>query len=53
MKPLMLLKGLAAAREEGTAQAKQETARNLKILGAVDVISKATGLSIEEVEGIQ
>ena len=42
---------LAAAREEGTAQAKQETAKNLKILGvAVDVISKATGLSIEEVE---
>ena len=48
-------KGKAEGREEGReagrAETKREDAKNLKKLGvAVDIISKATGLSIEEIE---
>jgi len=38
-------------RAEGKAEANSQTARNLKDLGvSVDVIAKATGLSVEEIE---
>ena len=43
--------GLAGGRAEGRAEANLESAIKLKELGvAVEVISKATGLSIKEIE---
>ena len=43
--------GLAEGRAEGRAEANLESAIKLKELGvAVEVISKATGLSIKEIE---
>ncbi len=42
---------LDSARQEGLEQGKLETARQFKIMGvSVDIISKATGLSLEEIE---
>jgi len=39
------------AEEKGMEKGKLETARNLKVMGvSVEVISKGTGLSIEEIE---
>ena len=46
-----LAEGLAEGRAEGRAEANLESAIKLKELGvAVEVISKATGLSIKEIE---
>ena len=45
--------GKAEGLEQGSRQANLQSAKNLKALGvAVDVIAQATGLSIEEVEGL-
>ena len=45
---------LANAREEGEVKAKRETAKNMLELGAeVEFISKATGLSVEEIEKLK
>lgn len=41
------------AKEEGRAEGKEETARNLKKMGvSLEIISKATGLSIEKIEAL-
>ncbi|MCQ2191373.1 MAG: Rpn family recombination-promoting nuclease/putative transposase [Paludibacteraceae bacterium] len=43
--------GRAEGREEGRIKEKYDNARNLKKLGvAFDIITKATGLSVEEIE---
>ena len=43
--------GRKEGREEGREEKNLENAKNFKDLGvAVDIISKATGLSIEEIE---
>lgn len=43
--------GIVEGKAEGKAEANSQTARNLKDLGvSVDVIAKATGLSVEEIE---
>ena len=48
-----LEQGLQQGLEQGSRQANLQSAKNLKALGvAVDVIAQATGLSIEEVEGL-
>ena len=44
-------KGRAEGKEEGRAEGKEETARNLKKMGvSLEIISKATGLSIEKID---
>ena len=46
-------KGRAEGKEEGRAEGKEETARNLKKMGvSLEIISKATGLSIEKIEAL-
>ena len=46
-------KGLNQGREEGTQEEKLRTAANLKQLGvSIEVIAQATGLSVEEIEGL-
>ena len=46
-------KGHAEGRAEGRVEEKFENARNLKRLGvSADIIMKATGLSLEEVDGL-
>ena len=48
-----LRQGLEQGLEQGRRQANLQSAKNFKALGvAVDVIAQATGLSIEEVEGL-
>ena len=45
--------GLAEGRAEGEAAARLEDARRFKELGvAVDIISQATGLSVETIENL-
>ena len=45
--------GLAEGLAEGEAAARLEDARRFKELGvAVDIISQATGLSVETIEGL-
>ena len=45
--------GIAQGIEQGCRQANLQSAKNFKALGvAVDVIAQATGLSVEEVEGL-
>ena len=45
--------GLAEGRAEGEAAARLEDARRFKELGvAVDIISQATGLSVETIESL-
>jgi len=45
--------GLLKGREQGTHEEKLRTAANLKKLGvSTDVIAQATGLSVEEIEGL-
>ena len=47
------LEGRAEGRLEGRAEGKSEAAQNLKRLGvSVDIIAKATGLSVEEIEAL-
>ena len=46
-------KGRKEGREEGREEGKEETARNLKQMGvSLEIISKATGLSIEQIEAL-
>ena len=46
-------KGWKEGREEGREEGKEETARNLKKMGvSLEIISKATGLSIEKIEAL-
>ena len=46
-------KGRKEGREEGREEGKEETARNLKKMGvSLEIISKATGLSIEKIEAL-
>ena len=46
-------KGLQQGIQQGIQQAKNETAQNLKNNGvSIEIISKCTGLSIEEVEAL-
>ena len=48
-----LEKGLEKGREEGREEAKLEDARKFKELGVgVDIISQATGLSVETIESL-
>ena len=48
-----LLKGREEGREEGTQEEKLKTAANLKNLGvSIEIITQATGLSVEEIEGL-
>ena len=45
--------GIEIGMEKGRTQEKRETARNLKVLGIpAETIAQATGLSVEEVEGL-
>ena len=47
------LEGRAEGRLEGRAEGKSEAAQNLKRLGvSVDIIAKATGLSVEEIAAL-
>ena len=49
-----LAEGLEKGKEEGEHNAKIETAKNLLSIGlSVDQISKATGLSIEDIKVLQ
>ena len=44
---------LEFAEQKGRAEGKEETARNLKKMGvSLEIISKATGLSIEKIEAL-
>ena len=46
--------GLAEGRAEGRAEANLETALKFRNLGvAVEIISEATGLSVEEIKQLQ
>ena len=48
-----MAEGMAQGIEQGSRQANLQSAKNFKALGvAVDVIAQATGLSVEEVEGL-
>ena len=48
-----LEKGLAQGREEGKEEERVNAARNLKALGvSVEIISKATGLSLEQIKAL-
>ena len=49
-----LAEGLEKGKEEGEHNAKIETAKNLLSMGlSVDQISKATGLSIKDINALQ
>ena len=46
-------KGMEQGLEQGRRDALKETARNLKKMGSsVEYVSKATGLSIEEIKAL-
>jgi len=48
-----LSRGRAEGRAEGELADRQKNARNLKALGVEDmIISQATGLSMDEIEGL-
>ena len=46
-----IAQGLAEGKSLGLAEGKRETARNLRSMGlSIENISKATGLTVQEVE---